>query len=106
MLRPLCTSEFVIKDSFTFADAICKQQRVPYIDHFDVTSLFTQVPVRETILLCSDKLFLDSDNVQGLDRKAFERLLTTAVQENHFLFDGRIYDQTDGVSMAHLWVRS
>ena len=67
---------------------------------FDVSSLFTSIPLDETIGYCLDKLFTDCDTVRGLNRKQLHRLLCFSAKESHFLFDGAIYDQVDGVAMG------
>ena len=67
---------------------------------FDVSNLFTNVPLQETIEICLDKLFHDTDTVRNLTRDQLKRLLTVASKENHFLFNGMIYDQIDGVAMG------
>ena len=67
---------------------------------FDVVSLFTNIPLNETINLCLDKLFVNTDKTHGLSRKSLKKLLLFASKENHFMFDGKFYDQSDGVSMG------
>jgi hypothetical protein len=67
---------------------------------FDVTSLFTNIPLDEMINLCMDKLFANQIKVRNLTKKQFRRLLNTAVKENHFMFEGRMFDQLDGVAMG------
>ena len=64
------------------------------------SNLFTNVPLQETIEICLDKLFHDTDTVRNLTRDQLKRLLTVASKENHFLFNGMIYDQIDGVAMG------
>ena len=34
------------------------------------------------------------------DRSKFRKLLGFAVRDNHSMFDGKLYDQTDGVAMG------
>ena len=59
---------------------------------FDVSSLFTNI---ETIDICLDKLFQNCNKVQNLSRRQLTKLLNIALKENHFMFENRIYDQTD-----------
>ena len=66
----------------------------------DVSSLFTNVPLQETIDICVSKLFQDNDTVHGLNKDQFRKLMSFAVQQNHFLFEGKVYDQKDGVAMG------
>ena len=64
---------------------------------FDVTSLFTNLPFEECIDLCVNQIFADHDVILHSDCKltkpSFRRLLSFAVKDNHFVFDGRLYDQ-------------
>ena len=67
---------------------------------FDVVSLFTNIPLIETVEICLDKLFSNSDKVHNLTRENLKKLIIFAAQENHFIFNNKIYDQVDGVSMG------
>ena len=91
-------SEHTLKDSFSFVNETVHCAN--YLASFDVVSLFTNVPLTETIDLCIDKLFHNVDKVQNLNKKQLKKLLTFACKESHFLFDGHIFDQVDGVAMG------
>ena len=65
----------------------------------DVCSLFTNVPLDETIDIALDKLYSLSDP-PTLSRSVLQKLLEFATMKSHFLFDGQYYDQIDGVAMA------
>ena len=50
VLKPISTNQFTIKDSFTFVDCVKAQQHNNEIMCcFDICSLFTNVPLDETI---------------------------------------------------------
>ena len=65
---------------------------------FDVRSLFTNVPLSETVQICLDKLYA-LPNPPALPRPALNKLLEFATK-SHFIFDGQYYDQIDGVTMG------
>ncbi|XP_068756921.1 uncharacterized protein [Montipora capricornis] len=65
----------------------------------DVTSLFTNVPLDETIQICLDRLYALPDPPQ-LPRSVLKDLLPFATKKSHFIFDGQCYDQIDGVVMG------
>lgn len=68
---------------------------------FDVQSLFTNIPIEETIQIILDQLFDTADaTVLHLNKGEFKTLLELAVKDSHFIFDGRIYKQIDGVAMG------
>ena len=57
ILKPLTNNSFTVKDSFSFVTDILSFNEVPYMASFDVKSLFTNIPLQETIDICLDKLF-------------------------------------------------
>ena len=69
----------------------------------DVKSLFTNMPLEETTGVCSDSLFSNDTKVNNINRIDFEKLLTAALQNNFFNFEGQIYKQIDEVTTgSHL----
>ena len=69
---------------------------------FDVTSLFTNIPVDETIEIISNQIFGNRVVFEGLDRSQFIKLLSLAVKNCRFTFNNRIYQQIDGVAVGVL----
>ena len=67
---------------------------------FDIDSLFTNLPLDETIEICVKKLFKSKKNVKGMNKKQFKTLLEFATKKSFFLFNGKFYVQTDGVAMG------
>ena len=67
---------------------------------FDVISLFTNIPVDETIEIISNHIFASCIYFEGFDRSQFIKLLSLCVKNCHFIFHGRIYQQIDGVAMG------
>ena len=63
-------------------------------------SLFTNIPLEETINISCDSLFGSEAKINKFSRNDFEKLLRMALQNNFFNFDGKIYEQTDGVAMG------
>ena len=57
-LKPLSNNSFTVKDSFSLITDILSFNQVPYnMASFDVKSLFTNIPLQETIDIYLDKLF-------------------------------------------------
>ena len=65
----------------------------------DVSSLFTNVRLDETIQICLDKLYSLPDPPILLG-SVLPKLLEFATEKSHFIFDGQYYDQTDSVAMG------
>ena len=69
---------------------------------FDVTSLYTNVPIKDTLAIIRDLLGNDKD----LDKKTKIPLKTLLeitellLTRTWFTFNGKIYSQTDGVAMG------
>ena len=99
ILKPLTTNEFTVKDSFHFAEEIVDQQYI-FMGSLDVDSLFTNIPLEETIEICTNELFKESETVEGLSKTEFKELLSLATKDSHFIFDGTLYKQIDGVAMG------
>lgn len=68
---------------------------------FDIKSLFTNIPLDETIDICINELFKDTDLVMGYDITSFRKLLEIASKDSIFLFNNECYKQTDGVAMGN-----
>ena len=54
---------------------------------FDIESLFTSIPLQETIDLCVKSLFKDRTHVDHLSKDFFCELLTRAMSESLILFN-------------------
>ena len=59
ILEPLTTNEYTIKDSFIFAEELQSFDSKLVMVSFDIESLFTNIPLQETIDLCVENLFQD-----------------------------------------------
>ena len=66
----------------------------------DVDSLFTNIPLAETVDICCDLVFKGKMIVDGLAKEDLKELLTIATTESFILFDGEYYQQIDGVAMG------
>ena len=103
ILTPLLdNSNVTLSDTFDFVNKISKTtiSEDCIMISFDVESLFTNVPVKETIDIILARAFKDCDEYHGLKEKDLRELLQICVQESHFQFDNEFYDQIDGVSMG------
>ena len=62
--------------------------------------LFTNIPLGETIDICTNTLFENMEKVEGLSKIEFKELLSLATKESYFIFNGQLYKQVDGVAMG------
>ena len=100
LLSELTTNNYVLKDSFAFANDILSQDNNLFMTSFDVDSLFTNLPLQETIDLCIKKLFQRKKKVNGMSEREFRTLLELATKTSFFTFNGKFYNQVDGVAMG------
>ena len=100
ILSELTKNEFVLKDSFLFSSDIRDQNPDLFMASFDIDSLFTNLPLDETIELCVRKTFKRKRKFKGLTRSEFKKLLEFATKDALILFNGKYYEQIDGVAMG------
>ena len=76
LLRHLTSNQFTLKDSFEFAKIVCGQDAVLFMASLDVDSLFTNVPLEETINICVNELFKSNSSIHGLNKKQITEMLS------------------------------
>ena len=57
----------------------------------DVDSLFTNIPLDETIYICIDSLYKDDENSPEISKDVFRNVLTVATKELFFMFNNKFY---------------
>ena len=65
-LSSITFNEFTVKDSFAFAEAIVHQDGKRFMGNLDVDSLFTNIPLKETINICTNLLYKNIDAIEGM----------------------------------------
>ena len=102
MLSPLSESKYTIKDTKYFIEKI-KKEHIPN-DHllvsFDVKSLFTNVPLDQTIEIILNIVYKKNEISTDMTKSEMKELLNLCTKSVHFTFDGNIYVQNDGVAMG------
>ena len=71
-----------------------------FICSFDVSSSFTNVPLDETIKICSETLYDKSDSQPVIPKDVFAELMKSATSSVEFSFNNAMHKQTDGVAMG------
>ena len=105
LLFPLSTNEFSVKDSFEMAEKIKSIPRSLLDDgyvfvSFDVVSLFTNVPLIETVGVILNRVYNQNLISTSLKRRTLKKLLLDTCRKTVFSFNNVLYKQTDGVSMG------
>ena len=100
LIKPHMSSNYMLDSTSSFLthlkDFIFKPSDI--LISFDVVSLFTNVPLSETIHLIADRLY-SSDSKPPFEKPVFIKLMTIATS-GIFLYQDKYYRQTDGVTMG------
>ena len=65
----------------------------------DVDYLFINIPLEETIDICINTLFENTEKV-GLSKIEFKKLLSLATKESYSIFNRKLYKQVGGVAIG------
>ena len=96
IIKPYANNEYTVKDSFSFVTELLCFPSVPFLCSFDIVSLFTNIPINETIEICLDKLYKDRLLVENMKRAQLKKTLTILCETTHFMFN------TTNVKNMHL----
>jgi hypothetical protein len=117
ILNPITKNNFTVSNVFPFINELTQfKAQNTFMATFDVKSLFTQIPLNETIDICVNELFkyLDGSKEDEMDlltvdykgkhsyftKKDFKKMLELASLDMHFIFNSTLYKQVDGVAMG------
>ena len=93
-------SRFCFKNSFSFSNIIRNFISTDMsMCSFDVCSLYTNVPLEETIEICCDVLFRSSLPKPTFPGSVFKHLINFAISSVEFSFNNIMYRQIDGVAI-------
>ena len=71
LLKPLTKNECTIKDSFLSAKEVLEFEASLFMASFDIKSLFTDIPLTETLNLCVENLYRNQTHVGKLSQTSF-----------------------------------
>jgi len=104
ILSPYTTNEYSVQNSTSFVSDLKQfngNSDKLYMASFDVENLYTNIPLRETIDIIVNMLFIDNDSTfLGLTKKLFTQLLEIATMNSFFIFNKILYKQCDGLGMG------
>ena len=101
MLSPYVNLDYACTDTFTFVRQIQNAgiNRDNFIVSYDVVSLFTNIPLQETLEIAVDTIFENKPELK-ICREQLLKLFTFATSGTHFSFNEQFYEQVDGVGMG------
>ena len=101
--KPLCQNEYKINDTQSFPSMLKDQTPLnPNEEYvlYDVESLFTIIPVDETINYIINEIYQKKKLPQICSKTIFERLLYKLTTEVSFQFNYKLFKQTNGCTMG------
>ena len=102
LLKPLGRSQYTITNTSHFIRKIKQNTIPPGYSHvsFDVVSLFTNVPLDDTIEIILRRIYDNKEIETDIERNDLKNLLLLCTKHVHFTFQNQTYIQTDGVAMG------
>ena len=101
-IKPNINVDYTVDSTSAFVDKLqeFQLQNGDYSVSFDVSSLYTNVPLEETIHLIAEKVYSSgSKKVPPFKKKEFIKLMKFATG-GMFLYNDRLFKQVDGVAMG------
>ena len=102
-LKPLCSNQYKISDTQEFASVIKDQPPLnddeEYVS-YDVDSLFTNIPVVETIEYIIHQIYIEKKIPPVCSKLVFKRLLLKLTTECSFKFNHHLLKQVEGCTMG------
>ena len=93
------SSPFCIKEYFSFVEVIRTNALIPSnMCSFDIKSLFTNVPVGETINICLNDLYKSDLSAPLIQKDVCLSLLNITVKNLEYSFNSYIHILTDRIS--------
>ena len=90
MLKDLTSRKYSVKDSFDFAKEILQQNSDCFMASLDITSLFTNIPLDETINIYSNESLIKSNMFKILIEPVL-RNFYGLLRKSHFLFSIKLF---------------
>ena len=103
LIKPHIPDQFMVSSTSQFLDRLKSIFFLPTdrLVSFDVVSLFTNVPLNETIKIISNYLYpKGGESCLPFPKKSFDKLMKIATG-GLFMYQDKFYTQTDGVAMGN-----
>ena len=100
ILKDFTVSGCAVRGSFSFCEGIEGRDSTLFVASFGIRSLFTNIPLDETVGVCVDRAFQNGKEVRGLLKRRFKQLLTLVVKSSCFVFNDTCCQQVGGVAMG------
>lgn len=101
LINPVIPNEYIVQDTFSFVKEISNMNASGCVmASFDIVSLFNNIPLDESIDICTNLVSEEGSLPSKLTTLDFKSLLSIALKNTIFLFNDVYYHQIDGVPMG------
>ena len=100
--QPFTTNQYTLKKLLWIKETIENKNFPPnvVIASFDIASLYTNVPIQETVDIAVNKVCDVGNDIRNMTKQTFKKLLLLCVNDNHIIFNGKYYRQFEGFAMG------
>ena len=100
LFSPVVPHDNSCKDTFSFVSQIRNVNLSgKFLVSYDVTSFFANIPPQETIDITINLIFNHDANL-NVSKKGLKKLFLFATSQTYFLFNGKFYNQIDGLAIG------
>ena len=100
LLSPLVPNDYFCKYTFSFVSQFKNPNlSKKFFVSYDVSSLFTNIPLQETIYIAINLIFNHNPNL-NITKKELQNVFLIASSQTHFIVNSKFYNQIDGVAMG------
>ena len=102
LVSPLVLNDYCHKDTFSFVSQMKNGSlSEKFILSYDVTSLFTNIPLQKNTDIAINLIFNPNPNL-NIAKRELKKLFLFVTSQTHFIFNSKFYNQTDEVAMGSL----
>ena len=92
LLSPLVPNDYCCKETFSFVSQIKNANpSKKFLVSYDLTSLFTNIPLQEPIDIAKNLIFSHNPNL-NITKKELKKLFLFGTSQNHFIFNSKFYN--------------
>ena len=100
LFSSLVPNDYSSKNTFSLVSQIKNANMSrKFLVSYDLTSLFTTIPLQDTIDITINVIFNHNPNL-SITKKELKNLFLFATSQTHFIFNSKFHNQIDGVAMG------
>ena len=99
----LAKNEYTLENSKVLIDSTSnmKIQDSYFMTSFDVESLYTNIPLKETIDIIVNSIYDNGNMVRSMSKNDYKKLLELVTEDNFIIFNNKFIKQKDGLAMGN-----